>query len=810
MNQTLRMRKTLTLVIIHFFCLSLYAQVITGSISGIAKDSLDQPLAFATVTISYPQNPKTFLQITYSNEKGYFNFSKLATGNYLLQLTHAGFITNQRLITISADQHTDVGTVVLDRKGAELKAVTVESKKPLVEVEADKVIFNVEDDPLAKTESAMDILRKTPFVTVDGSDNISVNGQSSFKVLLNGRETSIFARNIKDALKGFPGSLIIKIEVITSPSAKYDGEGVGGIINIITKKKTKGYNGSLAANYNTNKEYYHSANLSVKLGKWGLSLSHYLNNGDEVPNRSYSQTVPFVTSVYSRRTLEGETLVSSRGTSENAELVFEADSVNIFSLYAGIYDSENKTYSNTHIATEFSADPLLTTDLNEINHTTYPGENLGLDFISKGRKNKEREFSIRLSADRGEDVSAMNSVQDSYSGKRYTINNNNADNEQFIGQMDYTLPFKNNHRLEAGTKLARRRAGSDFKSLVKHDAAAEYEPLPENTDNFNYEQDVYSAYGIYTIKTKKSSYKFGMRVEQTKVHGEFITSKTTVRQDYISYLPNIQFSWKLSKAYSLVLSYNKRLQRPYIWNLNPFVNTNDSLNISYGNPKLDPQTSHVASIQNRFQWGYTFLGITFTGSYSDNSIVYYSFFNATTGVTVNTNANLGEDRRIAMNTNLNTRFNPKWIFSLNTNLTYNQASNKYGTRPPNKGFSGYATMNTSYAFSKKLLMSTGISFWRPSVSFQLVRNSNVWYNTGLTFKMMKEKLSFTVSAFNYFEKEKIFSSRLSEDLFWKRSKSIYPGQVYSVGFTFNFGKLQEKVSKKKGVSNDDLMGKEAN
>lgn len=804
------MRRTLTLIVIKLFCLSLCAQLKTGSISGIAKDSLGQPLAFATVTLAYLQEPQSFLQTTYSNEKGYFSLSKIETGSYLLQITHTGFISKQQQVTITLDQPIDLGVITLARKGTELKGVKVEAKKPLVELEEDKIVFNVENDPLAKTESAMDILRKTPFVTVDGSGNISVNGQSSFKVLLNGRETSMFARNVKDALKGFPGSLIVKVEVITSPSAKYDGEGVGGIINIITKKKTKGYNGSVTASYNTNKEYYHSGNLSIKLGKWGLSLSHYLNNGDKVPSSSYSQTVPFAASVYSRRTLEGKTIVNSNGISENAELVFEADSVNTFSLYAGLYDSDNKRFSNTYITTEFPADPSITTNLGETNETVYPGKNIGLDFISKGRRNKEREFSIRLSADRGEDGSIMNSVQDSYSGKRYTINNNEADNEQLIAQMDYILPFKNSHRLEAGAKLVMRRASSDFKSLVKYDAAAEYEPLPENTDYFNYEQDVYSAYGIYTLKTKKSSYKFGLRVEQTKVNGDFVTSKTTVKQDYTSFLPNIQFSWKLSKAYSLVLSYNQRLQRPYIWNLNPFINTSDSLNISYGNPELEPQTSHSVSMQNRFQMGSTFLGITFTGSYSNNSIVYYSFFDVATGVTVNTNANLGEDRRVAMNVNLNTRFNPKWSFSLNANLTYNRARNKFGTRPPNEGFSGYATMNTSYAFSKRFLVSTWVSAWRPSVSFQSVRNSNVWYNTGLTYKLMKEKLSLTVSALNYFEKEKIFKNQVSEDLFWKRSKSIYPGQVFTFGFTFNFGKLKERVSKKKGVSNDDLMGKEAN
>ena len=138
------MRRALTLIVIQLFCLSLCAQLKTGSISGIAKDSLDQPLAFATVTLAYPQKPQSFLQTTYSNEKGYFNLSKIDTGSYLLQITHTGFITKNQQVTITLDQLIDLGVIILARKGTELKGVKVEAKKPVVEVEEDKIVFNVE------------------------------------------------------------------------------------------------------------------------------------------------------------------------------------------------------------------------------------------------------------------------------------------------------------------------------------------------------------------------------------------------------------------------------------------------------------------------------------------------------------------------------------------------------------------------------------------------------------------------------------------------------------------------------------------
>jgi len=155
----------------------------------------------------------------------------------------------------------------------------------------------VEDDPTNKTETAIDILRKTPFITVDGEDNIKVNGKSNFKVLLNGRETSMFARNIKEALRGFPGAVISKIEVITTPSAKYDGEGIGGLINIITKKKVVGYNGTLSSFSRTSDKLNNfSVNGNAKIGKFGLSV--FLNSGFSDPCYSITPILPSINSKY--------------------------------------------------------------------------------------------------------------------------------------------------------------------------------------------------------------------------------------------------------------------------------------------------------------------------------------------------------------------------------------------------------------------------------------------------------------------------------------------------------------------------------
>ena len=243
------MRKLLLCVLLPALLFLLPGHVFSQTkikLSGTVSDST-KPLSLVTVRLFKKMNQPA-LQTTLSKENGGFQLNKPDTGNYILSFTHTGFAEKQITITVAPTAgDMQIDPVQLSKATGMLKEVTVTAQRPMVEQSDDKIVFNVEDDPTNKTETAIDILRKTPFITVDGEDNIKVNGKSNFKVLLNGRETSMFARNIKEALRGFPGAVISKIEVITTPSAKYDGEGIGGLINIITKKKVVGYNGTLSS-----------------------------------------------------------------------------------------------------------------------------------------------------------------------------------------------------------------------------------------------------------------------------------------------------------------------------------------------------------------------------------------------------------------------------------------------------------------------------------------------------------------------------------------------------------------------------------
>lgn len=779
-------------------------------LSGTVTDSSNKPLSLVTVRIFKATNLQLPLHTSISKADGAFLFNKIDTGKYVVGFSHTGYSDKQQNITVQPGADIKLDPIALSRATGTLNEVVVKTQRPLVEQGDDRTIFNVEDDPASKTETALDILRKTPFITVDGEDNIKVNGKSNFKVLLNNRETSMFARNIKEALRGFPGALISRIEVITSPSAKYDGEGIGGLINIVTKKKVVGYNGTISSFSRTSDKLDNfSLNANAKFGKIGASVFYNIGGQRAVPQENINTTIPTLPTVFSKRTLAGDRSNSGGWNFGNAEMSWELDTLNTVSVYANIDSWSNKTFSDQTITTEFTADPSSVSYYKLNNKSNNPGISVGTDFIKKFKKNKEREFSLRFFGEFGKSESHLVSEQDNPVTDRFLINNSDAVNNQYTLQADHSIPISKAGKLEGGVKAILRRASSDFESLIKYDATAPYKFNPANTDNFKYAQDVVSIYTTYSLKVKKSNFRFGARVEHTSVDGNFIKSNTLVKNSYTTLLPNVQFSNKVGKSTTLVIGYNKRLSRPYIWDLNPFVFNNDSLNVSFGNPNLGPQTIHSVSTQLRYGKGSTFGGINIEGSYSGNKILEYSSFDPQTGITKTTSLNIGKEFQSSLNLNLNMKITAKWSLFVNGSVRYSKVTNNANKAQSNSGFGSNFNMNTVYRFTPKFSISSFLGLWKDPITIQTTYPFMTWYNLAFNYKILKDKLNISVRTVNYFEKYRIYRTEVKDLNFYttNTTRQIRRGAVLSL--TWNFGKLTENVSKKKGVTNDDLLSKPA-
>src|SRR5688572_8151560 len=404
-----------------------------------------------------------------------------------------------------------------------LSEVTVTAVRPLVEQQGDRLIYNVEQDPVAKSESASDILRKTPFVNVDGDGNIQVNGQSNFKVLLDGRETALFSQNVKEALKAFPGATISRIEVITSPSAKYDAEGVGGIINIITKKKLAGYNGTINSNINSIGNKSAGLNINLKTGKLGISGMYSIMSNGGIRSDQMGVTTPDQPIAFARREVGGPRQTDLFFHQGNIELSYDLDSAHTLVVYGNMGKHSNEQVNEYTIQTLYANGSSDISPYFLESRMAMPTHGFGSDFIRKYKGKPQKELSFRFQGLFNTNRNFSNSEQHFGSVNRFLLNNSEAFNTEYTLQGDLIEPLNKTTRLETGIKTILRKASSDFESLVKFNKTAPYEVDPANSNKFSYDQDVYGAYVSVNKTFKALTARVGLRVEHTRVDGDFIS-----------------------------------------------------------------------------------------------------------------------------------------------------------------------------------------------------------------------------------------------------------------------------------------------
>ncbi|PZR28235.1 MAG: hypothetical protein DI535_07465 [Citrobacter freundii] len=778
-------------------------------VTGILTDSSNnKPVPWATVGLYRSANTQKPLQNIFSNGKGKYEFNNVDTGKYLIIVTYSGYRENQQTLKVDTGKKLiEVEPIILSPDTRQLGGVVVTAavRKPLLEQEDEKMIFNAETDPSLEGLTAADVLRKTPFVSVDGEGNVQLNGQSNFKVLLNGKETAMFAKNLKDALRSFPANLIKKVEVSTTPSSKYDAEGTGGIINIITQKKVMGYNGSIGSNYSTTNTYGASGSINFKYGKTGFSAYYGLGGGKPPESTSYGEVESLNPVAFRKRISSGRSQSDYLYNFGDLEFAWDIDTLKTLSVYAGLNGSQGNGVSTTRYdlilpgngGTQISS-------LNGNNDYRYPSYNLGVDFLVKSKRNSARELAFKTYYDHSRDDYYSYSEQLNQGVNRFMINDNSAPNRQLTLQVDLTQPFKNGHKLETGIKSILRTAYSDYLSLLKYDKLDEFQTDPDNSNNFNYRQDVYSAFATYSFKWKQISFKVGGRFEQTHVNGDFVKTATKVSQDYGTFLPNVYLSRKFKKIHTLSLSYSKRLRRPYIWDLNPFVSNTDSFNISYGNPKLGPDIIHTVETGYSVFKGNTNINLRISQSFSNRQITRYTIFDGATGVAANVTENAGIARTTGLNLNLSTKFTKKWSFNASIAMRYTSIKNRFRPDQQNDGFGGFLNAGTNYQLTKKWTAFMSGFVYRSDPQLQGQTGKSYNYNIGTNYKFFKQKITAGISTVNLFNKYFNWRSEFRDENFIRFSSTRNVQRNITFSLRWNFGKLSENVSRKRGVANDDI------
>ncbi|WP_420151660.1 TonB-dependent receptor domain-containing protein [Spirosoma sp.] len=577
-----------------------------AKLNGILIDSAsNKPVEFATIAVLSIATNKP-VNGTTADANGKFTINKLAPGKYRLLYTFIGYKDKRsNVITIDRGSNINLGTIKLAADVRTLKEVNVVGQAAMIEEKVDRLVYNADKDITAKGGDATDIMRKVPMLSVDLDGNVSLRGSSNVTVLINNKPSTIVASSVADALKQIPADMIKTVEVITSPSAKYDAEGSAGIINIVTKKTTlqgmtldvNGGVGNRGSNLGLNGNY--------RIGKMGFSLggfgrAEYNVRGsfsNDQSTRSYDQA----TNTYSAstRTLQTASTLSQR-LFGNYQLGWDYDIDKNTSLTASIrYGARNGLQQQNNLFTQTIGPNRLFPTINNRNVDTKDLSGTIDANVTYTRTYKpQKELSVMALYSRNNRTN--NFVADILSNADFeTItsrqkNDNYSYNQQSTLQVDYQTPIKNNQLIEFGGKGIFRQVNSEYQYFIANGSEGGFQLDPSRAGNtLFYDQNIAGTYLSYTLTTKsKYTIKAGARYEYTFIDAKFsneTAGQATTIPNYGNIVPSINISKGLKGGRIIKLAYNRRIQRPGIQFLNPNLNASNPTNITIGNPYLSPE-----------------------------------------------------------------------------------------------------------------------------------------------------------------------------------------------------------------------------
>jgi outer membrane receptor protein involved in Fe transport len=732
---------------------------------------------------------------------GHFSFDLLVPQEYILTVSSVGYKEFSIPVAVIKSE-MDLGKLTME-EGVELKEVTVTAQKPLVKVDVDKIVYSMESDPEAQANNALEMLRKVPLITVDSEENITLNGQSNFKVLVNGKSSSMMNSNFKEVLKSLPANTIKDIEVITNPPSKYDAEGVGGIINIITLKKTiNGYNGSIGTGIDSRGSLNWSAYLATKINKLSFSTRFYSSQFRQPESKSIGESEYFNNTDYHYSNSYGNNSYKGVSNGFSGEASYEIDSLNLLSLsfwgYQGGYEenafTETEYLNTSQVITRKYSNSL-------ISKNSFGSLSGNIDYQKTYKKpDKSLTFSYKL--DNNPNTTKYTSEViglTNYPSYRQRSDNDAVGREQTF-QADYYDPLTKVHQIEGGVKFILRQNSSNS-GIYRNDTVK-----IDNGNDLNYNQYIFGAYAGYVFKWKKISTKTGLRLERTWNDGVSKTSDidTVFTNRLFNIVPYVTISYMLKEGQTIKASYTQRLSRPGIWYLNPYINKIDSMNISYGNPTLKSEVSHS------FELGYTYFTPKFNFSatssavFLNNSIERISVVQ-TSGATVSTYNNIGKDQRYGLNLFVSYRPSNKLSINFNGGGTYTKLEANSGYEISNKGFSFQGSLGGRWTSWKDGSINIYSGLYSSGISLQ-GKSSNFYYTSfGVSQYMFKRKLSLSLSVTDPFWKSKTYSFDSKDITFISKYNYSQLSRTIRFSMTLNFGKMQLEVKKaRRGINNDDL------
>ncbi len=747
---------------------------------------------------------------------GVFSFTLDKPGEYTVTFEYLGMKDLTVPVLVTADKSAYVlGDVVMQPDETMLSEVTVSVRKRLVVSDGANLQYNVSEDPVAKSSTVLEMLRKVPMVTVDGQDNIRVNGNTDFRIYLNGRPNPMFDSEPQRVLKAMPANAIKRIEVLTEPGAKYDAEGTGGILNIVTEESasatTDGYSGSLTAGVATDR-LSGSGFIRGKVRNVTASASLTYANSRPLARSGSSQTTTEYLNDDINHLLTEDGYVKRDNaydfTQGNMALSWEPNANNLFTVNADVQHIAGEQLINSTTTMESrNGTPLWSfkTDTDGGINTTSLTANVSYQhsfnrpdhtLVGSFQYNL-KHFRLKVFQDKY-DYTGMDMADNT------TLQDMNTNNNEYTTQIDYHNRLSDKHTVEAGAKVLL----TDNRNESWLLAGADRNSLTNSKDDYvdmKQYRNIGAAYGAYTGTFGKVTAVAGLRYEYTHLGVDFYTAG---REDFSSRLhdvvPNASLSYSFSPMSVLRVAYNMRISRPTIEQLNPYQLSLTQNTVRQGNPDLTSQRSNNVSL------GYSSYAGNFSYSlrleYANISDLISEYSYLKDGIIYQTSMNIGRKQETSLNAFINWNITPRMAASINGTVAYSD----FDVKPMNLYNSGWrGDFNANWSYSMPWNMRVNAYGGMASNQPNLQGNYGGWhyYGLGLSQDFLKDK-SLTLSAYatNVLEKHTYWSYTTKTDDI--RTTGKYGRQSWSVGMslTWNFGNLRQDVKRVNStIDNNDSV-----
>ncbi|MCH5241574.1 MAG: TonB-dependent receptor [Muribaculaceae bacterium] len=798
------LRSGIKFIIFCSLVLTTFSAKAEFSVSGTVISAVDgEPCPGASYKIFNPTDTIYPLVFNVTDIDGKFDQKISKAGDYIFQVDYIGLKKRDIEFQITDTKpNINLGNIYLSQEGETLSEVVVTAKKKLVQSDGATLTYNVEEDPEATINSTIEMLRKVPMVTVDADDNIKINGDSNFKILINGKEDPMLSGDVKTILKSMPAATIKKIEVITEPGAKYDAEGTGGILNIVTtgKQSLDGY----------------LANVSLRVANNNFGGSFY--GRGKINKVTASANVNYVKSIDQGYTITGNTLLENltddanryqisdskmknkfNYTGANLNISWEPDTLNLITIQGNIGKTGFGQISHENVSMK-TVEMIPVWELKRDNNTYYKnlwaganasfqhtfhktGHYLVASYIfGYGNSNSDQttftfndtdftdEYPWRLQQSKGKDF-------------RHTV------------QLDYVNPLSSTSTIEAGLK-GNWRNNSSLNSPFYGDSESGMMVDETERIDVNQFQDILAAYLSYTGNFGKWNTRAGIRYEYTRMGLDYkIGDYPDFATNLNDIVPNLAVSYKIKDASNLRLAYQMRIARPEISQLNPYKNTMEINKVSYGNPDLESEKSNSISLTYSNYGGRLGGSLGFSYDRVDNMITSYSFIDD--NILYSTYANIGHRQEVRSNLNL------QWsvISMLNIGLFVSGRYTELKAESPelkakNHGWSGNFNLNADYTFPFKLRLSAyggGGTGW---INLQGKGGGFSYYGLSLSRSFLKnDMLTITASGSNFINPYRSFSNTSQSETFYSKSEFRFKQWSVNLGVTIKFGSLKSDVKR---------------